>query len=677
MCGIIAILPIDQKNPLPSILKKMGDTIRHRGPDDEGYAFFNSTEQQIKTNIYGGEDTPDDIFQSNLPYCPNATMSGDENNNYTLALGHRRLSIIDLFPTGHQPMSYRGRYWIVYNGELYNYLEIREELEKKGHSFLSHSDTEVILASYAEWGRACLDYFNGMWSFLLFDSEKSILFGSCDRFGIKPLYYWINEKNYIAFASEIKAFTDLPDWNPILNNKIAYDFLIHGILDHTDETFFTNVRKLRGGESFLMDISNHDKVIQKYNWYVKPKIRYKKDFNTSTRDLKRCLYDAVKIHLRSDVAVGSCLSGGLDSSTIVCIIRDILSTIESKGKQENFSAYSIDKRVDESDYITEVNHWLGIEGKFVFPDVNDLFKDLPNIIWHQDEPFGSTSIFAQWSVFLLAKKNGVKVLLDGQGADEILGGYHPFLCIYQGDLLLKGKFPRFIREFIKSHHLYGLPMAVQMRDVLYFLLLNSELGRRVLQVKRKKIIEPLWLNNKILVDNPSLPPQTTLGDNPDYVTAYCHFSTYVANLPALLHYEDRNSMAHSIESRVPFLDYRLVEFLLSIPPEYKLRDGWTKCILRKSMKEVLPEKIRLRKDKIGFATSEELWMKNEKRIEFRDLLMKAVNSSHGIINDKAVQLFDKMTSNEIIFDHMIWRILVFGLWMDIFHVNIDTDIKRG
>jgi len=670
MCGIIAILPIN-KRPIPAILKEMSNTIKHRGPDDEGYAYFYQAPTPVKNNIFGGEDTPENVFQSDLPYCPETVLSEDISDQYSLAFCHRRLSIIDLTPTGHQPMSYQDRYWIVYNGELYNYQEIREELERKGHTFLSHSDTEVILASYAEWGGNCLNKFNGMWSFLLYDSVRNRLFGSCDRYGIKPLYYWQNEDRYIAFASEIKAFTVLPDWNPTLNNKIAYDFLIHGILDHTDETFFVHVMKLRGGEAFIMDLSERKNGIQKYQWYIQPKTRYEKQFEKACRDLKSCLFDAVKIHLRSDVAVGSCLSGGLDSSTIVCIIRDILSNEGTQSRQETFSAYSHDENLDESDYITEVNHYLGIEGNYIIPEVSNLFSDLSKIIWHQDEPFGSTSVFAQWSVFLLAKENNVKVLLDGQGADEILAGYHPFLCIYHGDLLFKGKILRFLHEFISSHNLYGLPLSVQIRDTLYFLFLNNQIGRRILQKRRGKFIEPLWLNWKKLLLEPSLPPETTLGNHPDYVTAYCDYSTYQANLPALLHYEDRNSMAHSIESRVPFLDYRLVEFLLSIPPGYKIKNGWTKCILRKAMKGILPEKIRLRKDKIGFATSEELWMKEEKSDEFRELLIKAVNSSKGILNEEAVSLFDKMISNEINFDFTIWRIIAFGLWMDLFKVQVN------
>lgn len=677
MCGITAIIPLN-KQPFPSyLIKKTGDTIRHRGPDDEGYAFFYPSDNTRRVETYGGEDTPVGIFESNLPYCPDRALPEEINEIYTLAFCHRRLSIIDLSSTGHQPMSYRERYWIVYNGELYNYCEIREELEKMGHIFLSQSDTEVILASYAEWGRDCLNKFNGMWSFLLYDTETGILFGSCDRYGIKPLYYWQSEDGFIAFASEIKAFSVLPHWKPVLNNKIGYDFLIHGLLDHTHETFFENVFKIRGGEAFEINLTDGQNELRKYRWYTQPKIRYHKQFEEAYQEMKILLFDAVRVHLRSDVAVGSCLSGGLDSSSIVCIIRDILSKDKTISRQETFSAYSHDKRVDESGFINEVNKTLGIDGHYVFPEVTDLFNDLQKIIWHQDEPFGSTSIFAQWSVCLLAKKNSIKVLLDGQGADEILAGYHPFLCIYHVDLLLKGKILQSIREFLGSRGLYGLPVSIQIRDTLFFLFLINPIGRRLLQMKRGKFIEPSWLNRRKLPGEPSLPPQTTLEGYQDYVTAYCDYSTYQANLPALLHYEDRNSMAHSIESRVPFLDYRLVEFLLNIPPDYKIRNGWTKCILRTAMKGVLPEKIRLRKDKIGFATSEERWMKEENSDEFRELLVKAVKSSHGILTDEAVSLFDKMKSNEIEFDFTIWRIIVFGLWMDLFKVQIGhSDIDR-
>lgn len=653
------------------MLKKMSDTIRHRGPDDEGYAFFYKTQQQIETKLYGGEDTPYDTFHSNLPYCPNGTMSGDEEKSYQLALGHRRLSIIDLSPTGHQPMCYKNRYWIIYNGEVYNYLELREELKKSGHTFQSNSDTEVILAAYDEWGLNCLNHFIGMWAFLIFDTETGKLFGSRDRFGIKPLYYWFSHEGYLAFASEIKAFTMIPGWNPVVNGQRAYDFLIHGITDHTSETMFSDVYQLMGGEYFIVKISDILDTLPIQKWYSINRELILEPFDQSVQSYLLKLSESIKIHLRSDVNIGSCLSGGLDSSAIVSIINKITENNSPKQDQKTFSACSEQKQWDEREFIKAVLEEKDIDAHFVIPDVNGLAKDLNEILWHQDEPFRSTSIYAQWSVFQTAKENNVKVLLDGQGADEPIGGYHYFHDIFIASLLLQLKIPALLHEANELNTRHKRSYSDIIRSSLYYILSNNSIGRKILLLNQKESIDPKWLDREKIGAEITFPlslTQTVKGI--DLFTRYCYHQTFQASLPALLHYEDRNSMAFSIESRVPYLDHRIVEYIINLPDNYKIKNAVTKYVMRHSLKGYLPEKVRCRMDKMGFVTPEEHWMKCEEQDTFRTYLEYAIKKSDGIIKPEAIEYFDEMVTGKKPFSNTIWRIIIFGMWMELFKIRI-------
>src|SRR5579859_3237673 len=424
MCAIIGL--ISTKSGIWPYVREMANLLRHRGPDDEGYLLIG----EGKPVCWGGEDTPTSAYAASTPYRPlNKLSPSAASIQPALALGHRRLSILDLSPLGHQPMCYRDRYWIVYNGEVYNFLELRAELEAAGHRFLSHCDTEVILAAYAQWGTDCFGRFNGMWAMAIYDTQEQRLVLSRDRFGVKPLYFWQTSELF-AFASEIKAFTCLPGWCARLNGQAVHDYLLSGLQDHSRETLFAGVFQLEPGHYAQMDCrplqgnrpaSNATDLpvkLEILRWYQITPAPFQGTFETAAARLRELLMDSVRLRLRSDVPVGSCLSGGLDSSSIVCATRQLLNAKGGDAGHKTFSACSEIERYDERRFIKQVVEATGVEPYYVFPAADGLIAEMDKVIWHQDEPFAGTSIYAQWCVFSSAAQQRMKVMLDGQGADE-------------------------------------------------------------------------------------------------------------------------------------------------------------------------------------------------------------------------------------------------------------------
>jgi len=563
-------------------------------------------------------------------------------------------------------MSYANdRYWMVYNGEVYNYRELREELEALGHRFKSHTDTEVVLASYAQWGKECLHRFNGMWAFIILDTKTGMVFASRDRFGVKPLYYWYSPEGFLSFASEIKQFTVLPGWSSVLNGQRAHDFLTFGLIDHTRETLFKGVFQIRGGEAVVFSALNVPETLPVYHWYNLKLERFQGNREEAAKKFRDLLTDAVRLRLRSDVPIGSCLSGGLDSSSIVCLVNDILREHGDESVQKTFSAFSREMRVDESQYIKEVVSCRNIESLSVYPEMEDLFKDLDKIIWHQDEPFDSTSIFAQWKVFKLASQHHVKVMLDGQGADEILGGYHYFFGIHFAGLFIKLKILTLLQEVQAARQRHGYRVTNNIGQIIYYTLPGILRGfcERILPHRSDA---EAWFNLDLISKCPVSSPFADVSCD-DPFTDQCYNRLLTTNLPALLHWEDRNSMAFSIESRVPFLDYRLVEFSLSLPAEHKIHQGITKKVLRDAMTGLLPEKILNRKDKLGFATPEEEWMRRDPYI-WRRALEESIVVSRGLIKSSALERFDEVIQGDRPFCQHIWRAICLGKWMRIFNV---------
>ena len=664
MCGITGF--INFKGVTSSPIIEMSDLIRHRGPDDVGFLLIESSNKSL-VNL-GGNDTPKNVYESKIDYKPNKSISEYDISIVTHAIAHRRLSILDLSPNGHQPMSYLNRrYWIAYNGEIYNFIEIREELKALGYEFLSNSDTEVILASYVEWGNECLNKFNGMWAFIIYDNETQTSFIARDRFGIKPLYYWIAPDNTFCFSSEIKSFTKFPNWKSDLNHQMAYDFLVWGIMDHTDETLFEGVYQLKPGSYAILDektILEHKKRISLKQWYTLSPKKFKGSFQDATNSFKNLFENSLNLIIRSDVPIGSCLSGGLDSSSIVCATNDILKKKYKDFTQKTFSACSDFEHINEKKWIDEVVNKTNVDSHIVYPNVVDLLNNISELIWHQDEPFGTTSIFAQWKVFQLASENNVKVMLDGQGADEQLAGYNGFFNTLNASFFKRMKFISFLKSIYHIKLIQGTSYLSSILEMFKQLMPeNIKQPFRTLLAKTES--KPKWYKSKhkIRYTNPINSGSTeVLEMSINQLTS--------SNLQMLLHWEDRDSMAFSIESRVPFLDYRIVEFVLSLPDDYKIKNGITKLILRESMSNIIPDKIRDRHNKIGFATPEEIWLKDLGKKEFKDRYSKTIKFSDQLFDSSLTNRLDEILDGKKPFSFLPWRVICFGEWVKLFNVNI-------
>lgn len=613
MCGIAGIYNTKKEPVSQNSIKKMTDAMAHRGPDDEG--------------VY---------------------------TNSNVGLGHRRLSIIDLSPLGHQPMpSEDKKNWIVFNGEIYNYIELREELKKDGYSFKSDSDTEVIICSYKKWGEKCFEKFNGMWALAIWDETKRKLLLSRDRLGIKPLYYYKNG-SIIAFASEIKALLAL-GIERRANDKLIYDFLKFGMLDHTDETFFLSINKIPPAHYAV--IAEDGTITPKRYWdfVTSEKIGGGED-DLYAKNFLDIFRDAVKMRLRSDVAVGSCLSGGLDSSSIVCVINNFLkaSGIKQIGeKQKTFSSCADDPRIDERVFVNEVLEKTGAEKHFIFPDAQKSLEEFDKLLQCQEEPIRGLSMYAQFKVYEKAKQENVIVLLDGQGADEILGGYRKFYFFYLKLLLNRKKYFKFFKESILFFSSSSVVKTLNLKSGLRYF----GWGRKILKIENlfRPDFSEKFGNRKLEIGSGENLGQRFKEDATKW------------SLPVLLRYADKNSMAHSIETRLPFLDYRLVETVSAMPLDQKLKNGWTKYVMRNAMKGILPEKIRLRKDKIGFATPEDVWLKSSLKEDVGKTFTEAAFLPKYILMDKLKNSWENFLEGKSIHSSDVYfRFFILERWAKIF-----------
>ena len=605
MCGITGFNWKDAK-----LIKKMCDAIKHRGPDDEG-----------------------------------------AHVDDTVSLGHRRLSILDLSEKGHQPMySEDGNLVLVYNGEIYNFLEIKEELISKGHHFRSRTDTEVILHCYQEYGTDCVRHFNGMWAFCIYDKTKETLFLSRDRFGIKPLYYHYDNSRFF-FASEIKALLEhnIPRKE---NRAIIFDYLYYNLTDHTEDTFFEGIKRLMPGHNLVFDLNTSKMEISKY-YDIHDRLS---EGATDCGKLKEIFTDAVRKRLISDVPVGSCLSGGIDSSAIVVTMRKI----DPAARIKTFSLRFPDMKSDETVYQKEVSNMVDSVSYSVTPEPSELMRDLQDLLTTQEEPFSGTSVYGQYRVMKLAKDSGIKVLLDGQGADEILAGYHYFHGYYYYELLKGFNITHLMKE---ANQYYS--KSKSLSPMMYLLLRATTENMKKLLYKHRKVP---FLSHGFIKENQQRKDSRWHLSSLDEAL---YESMMVYSLPHLLRFEDKNSMRFSIESRVPFLDYRFVEYAFSMPSEMKIKGGVTKYAFRKAMEGEVPQSILSRYDKIGFATPEQKWLKDEAMIK---LMNGIINSdsfrSRDFWNAELVtEMYGKMLSEEasgIFVGTEIWRCISVELWMRLY-----------
>ena len=650
MCGIAGIFYFNELARTGEI-KRMTESLRHRGPDDEGFLGINF-ESRKAYSLMGRESRAE------------GPRIEDFDRPVNLMLGHRRLSILDLSAAGHQPMGNEDlSLWIVHNGEIYNYLEIRKELERLGHTFRSKTDTEVILHAYEEWGTDCLSHFNGMWALALVDLKTKSVFCSRDRAGVKPFYY-LHDGRRFCFASEPKALLKIDGMVAEPNEQILADYLLSGLRDHTQETFFKQIYQLRPGEYLLV---KNDKILIQSYWDIETKeVRFKKESDYAERFFE-LLQDSIRLRLRSDVPIGTCLSGGLDSSSIVCLANRLMfdgHAIESQRaweRQKTFSSCFDDPAYDERKYIELVIRQTGAERNYVFPKIEALCGDLPDLIWHQDEPFGSTSIYAQWNVMKLAKERGVTVLLDGQGADELLAGYTPAFYHSFVQSLRKAHFIKLAKEIKAVKNTQAMNPSQFSRGMLGALL--PPRARVMTLGMLKNGIE--WANEDFR--NHYLRPFTVPEKFQDGVNNYLYQAFRFVALPGLLQYEDRNSMAFSLEARLPFLDFRLVEYLFSLSSDQKITGGVSKAVFRNAMKGVLPEEIRNRNDKMGFATPEEIWFRTVLRRQIGEMIDSRSFAERGYFDvEKVKKAFGQHCEGKTNISFIIWRWVNLESWFRVF-----------
>jgi asparagine synthase (glutamine-hydrolysing) len=570
MCGIAGIISFKQKVHVSDV-KKMTDAIAHRGPDGEGQWL--------------------------------------EPENECVALGHRRLSIIDLSENGAQPMHFNNRYVITFNGEIYNYPELKKQLQLKNYVFHSGSDTEVLLAMYAEYQEKCLSYLDGMFAFAIWDRLKGELFCARDRFGEKPFYYYFDEYRFL-FASEIKSIHAYGIKKEV-NEKNLFYYLAYNIVEdpgYREQSFYKNIFQLNNSCYMKLNLSTRPDSLKQFRyWEINEKNTSNISEKQACQQFLELLTSSVNIRLRSDVPVGSSLSGGIDSSTIVCLINELNKAKGIKGNQITFSARFDDATKDEGNYMQKVIAQTRVQAYSTYVKSSALIDDIVKIIYHQEEPFGSSSIVAQWEVMKLASQHNVTVLLDGQGADEYLAGYLGFYKIFFSELNKTNK--QKLAEQLKYYEQVHGVNYLQKEGLSNNSFLNSLTAG--LRKMRNNLTIPRFMTDLNIdfcktykrLPNPYLQFED-LNSSLKYSTVHC-------GLGNLLRYADRNSMAFSREVRLPFLSHHLVEFVFSLPNEFKIHNGWTKYILRKSVENSIPRDIAWRKDKLGYTPPEDKWMKDK------------------------------------------------------------------
>ena len=598
MCGIVGMVEIGSSAARYAVASAL-DSLCHRGPDDGG-------------------------------------VWATQVSNITVAVGHRRLSIIDLTAAGAQPMlggedgpfhpalsvDDPASFALVYNGEIYNYVELRDELRRGGHIFSSSGDTEVLLAAYARWGEECLDRLNGMFAFALWDRRRRRLVCARDRFGEKPFYYALGEGGQrFAFASEVKALVAAGAVSPELDSRAVYRFFRFGEQAGVAATVWRGVRRLLPGEMLIVDTSGPRLVVRARRYWDVPVGDSEPSADTLAHAATRfaeLFADSVRIRLRSDVPVGTSLSGGLDSSSVLCQIH----TLGAASSQKAFTARMEEKALDEGYYVDLVLAHTGVSGHSVVPTAREFLGELDRLAFHQEEPFTSTSVFASYLVHRLAKAHGVTVMLDGQGADEYLAGYSHYIPFLLASLARRGKWLAWRRERKGAREVVGVD-PVPFRAALRYRgrgLVNRTGSSQVLVDDEHDIS---FLGDSLRAEF-AAEEARTIAITGDPFKGRLYADLMHGHLQELLRYADRNSMAFSREVRLPFLDHRLVEFSFSLPSRMLLGDGWSKRVLRLAMQGIVPQEILARRDKIGFAVPWAEWW-NDKLVArtLRDRLLDA------------------------------------------------------
>ena len=634
MCGIAVAIGLSGRPIERVAIERMATSLLHRGPNDSG------------------------IF-----------LDG------SIGMGFRRLSILDLSEAGHQPMvSEDGQHVLVFNGEIFNYVELREELQKAGYHFRSTGDSEVLLAAYRHWGRECLPRLNGMWAFVIYDRRNRLIFGSRDRFGIKPLYY-SRTASVIQLASEIKALRASGYIESNFNWQTSARFLVEGRLDSGVETFYEGIQQVPPGTGFEIGF---DGAWHQWSFWSLDALRPIPSHNPA-ETFADLFEDSVRIRMRSDVPVGVCLSGGLDSTAIIC------AAARQRGHQAGNPTDSLQafcymaKEFDESKYIADTLAQTGAQLRQLETSPAELWSDLSKVLWFQDEPVHTMTAVVGYQLMRLAASQGIRVVLNGQGADETMGGYSSYFQDVWVALIRQGR-PReawrALSAYTAAHGGNSWPRFTDaMARCLSWEMYRIDAYRRWAQAKRQaRLRRSAWFSDDLtqhLIYDEMQPSSGTLSHA-------LKQSVVSAPLPLYLRIEDRNSMGNSVEARLPFLDYRLVSFVFGLSDDWKVRGPWNKYVLREGMRGRIPESVRARVDKMGFPTDSKKWFAHDLYEPLRDVLGSRAVRERGIYHaDVLLRDLDRHRQGEADLANKLFHVAEFEILSDLVKQDTVASIKHG
>lgn len=650
MCGIAGIYSLNNQKTIDNaLLKRMTDIIDHRGPDDEGFLLAGLSDADL--SLFSGSASPEAIRK----LYPQFSLDSDA----FLGMGFRRLSILELSPCGHQPMyDEQLQLAISFNGEIYNYQELREELSGMGYAFRGHSDTEVILKAYHAWGDGCVNRFIGMWAFAIWDRKQHTLFCSRDRYGIKPFYYALQD-SMLYWGSEMKQLLAAPIDKSLNSSMIWRSMKINALMVYNDETYWQSIKCLNPGHN--LTVHEGTLVITKY-YGLNPS-----DFESSTLSMEKAVtryqdifQQAISLQMRSDVEIGASLSGGMDSSAIVGIASRFVSQ-----PLKTFSSYYADTpELDERPWIEKINRHIKGEEHLVSPSADDAIAWWEKAIWLNDLPIAAGFV-SQFAVMQEAHRQGVKVLLSGQGSDELHGGYRHAAYRYFADILRSGKlgtFSKHLQPYLKEQSGLGKLSSIakiglsavlkesQLYDLEFKFYRFEPFNREFIHAARPE-------GDEAILDG--------INDlNCSRLSNFLYNMMNTTSLQTLLHFEDRISMGNSVESRVPFLDHRLVDFVFSLPSHYKFKPPYTKILHRKAMKKFIPDAIYRRKDKGIFSSPfYQRWMQNELKSYIEDIIHSSAFRNRGIWNvAKINHQWHKYLDGSLQPAEMLYNVISLEIW---------------
>ena len=638
MCGIAGIItsrePKDYSNWSNSTLR----SLQHRGPDDSGWLT---------------------IGRNNHIERGRHRMLASESCVYLL---HRRLSIIDLSDGGWQPMSaFSDLIHIVFNGEIYNYLELKFELIELGYTFSSDSDTEVLLCAYHRWNVDCVKHFVGMFSFVIVDLRTNVIFGARDHFGIKPFYYTKNGNNEFIFSSEVSPLLQFSSKK--IRAKGAFSYLRYGITDNSFGTLFDDIFQLEAGCFFVFSLKNVGDIVQHRYWSLDISNQSDLSFQSAVDKTRELFFENMKLHLRSDVPIGFALSGGMDSSAIVAAARKILPEIEL----HTFSYDAVDVNLSEKKWFDLVSSEMNTHQHLIRVSTAEMLIDLPQLIRIHGEPFSSTSMYAQFRIFQEAKRAGVTVMLDGQGGDELLGGYTSYYGARIASMIKNFDVNGIVSIFSSLNNTVGIK---KLLPLVGNFVIPANLQGLMRQLVGEQVV-PSWLRSQWFVEQGvQFDPIRSNYPGKFQLKADLFASLFENTLPRLLRFEDRNSMIHSVESRVPFLTAQFAEFALSLPENFLISNtGTTKSVFREAMRGIVPDAVIDRKDKIGFNTPERNWMLEIQPFVEKCLASETFNNLPMLNQSEIHKDWANIVSGNARFDFRVWRWVNFVLWSEEFEVK--------